>query len=327
MGTLRIHFTADDLGRLRMATRPDVTWEVVLSLLKLQHRYPVAAFDGWRRRAIRANGPWLRALSPLVPLGGYFADFLTPPEGTQGLDAAVDAILHTPVRQLRHEVELLNEQRRLPSWSHDLAAGRPGRMRLIAQTLRRYHDAVLAPFWPCIDRSLSLDRSRRVHALTCGGGVGLLDTFAPMMRWSPPTLEVRYCVSRELHLDGRGLLLVPSFFCWDTPVSLLDPELQPVLVYPVERGPALGATGQRPPAQPGALNALLGHTRAAVLLALAWPCTTTELAERAGVGLASASQHATVLREAGLITTTREGRSVRHCRTVMGHQLANSPGY
>jgi DNA-binding transcriptional ArsR family regulator len=75
--------------------------------------------------------------------------------------------------------------------------------------------------------------------------------------------------------------------------------------------------------QTDALSALLGHNRAAVLLRIADGCTTSELAQRAGISLASASQHATVLLEAGLITTRRDGGAVLHTLTSLGASLLN----
>ena len=70
--------------------------------------------------------------------------------------------------------------------------------------------------------------------------------------------------------------------------------------------------------------ALLGRSRAAVLEAVADGCTTTELARRAGVSLASASQHAAVLRDSGLLVTRRTGKSVHHSLTVLGAALLNA---
>jgi DNA-binding transcriptional ArsR family regulator len=71
----------------------------------------------------------------------------------------------------------------------------------------------------------------------------------------------------------------------------------------------------------GAVAALLGQTRAAVLAGTADGTSTTELARRAGVSLAAASQHATVLRDAGLISTHWHGRAVRHTLTPLGAAL------
>jgi DNA-binding transcriptional ArsR family regulator len=70
-----------------------------------------------------------------------------------------------------------------------------------------------------------------------------------------------------------------------------------------------------------ALAALVGRNRAAVLRATAHGCTTTELADRVGISLASASQHASVLRDAGLITTRRQGSAVLHVLTPLGAEL------
>jgi DNA-binding transcriptional ArsR family regulator len=58
-----------------------------------------------------------------------------------------------------------------------------------------------------------------------------------------------------------------------------------------------------------------------VLASVADGCTTTELAHRAGVSLAAASQHAAVLRGAGLIASRRQGSAVLHVLTPLGAEL------
>jgi DNA-binding transcriptional ArsR family regulator len=58
------------------------------------------------------------------------------------------------------------------------------------------------------------------------------------------------------------------------------------------------------------LAVLLGGTRAAVLLAAARGDSTSDLAERLDVSVASASQHLTALHNAGLVSRThRKGLS------------------
>ncbi|MGG7571847.1 hypothetical protein [Streptomyces sirii] len=90
----------------------------------------------------------------------------------------------------------------------------------------------MAPSWPRIAQQVGADRALRMHALAQSGAQAMLRTFGPVMRWRPPVLEVDYPVERELHLQGRGLVFVPSYFCRDEPVALVDEELPPVLVYP-----------------------------------------------------------------------------------------------
>ncbi|WP_067543171.1 ArsR/SmtB family transcription factor [Nocardia crassostreae] len=69
------------------------------------------------------------------------------------------------------------------------------------------------------------------------------------------------------------------------------------------------------------LSALLGRTRAAVLEAIADGGSTTLLAQRLGVSPATASEHAAVLREAGLVASIRVRNSVHHNLTPLGVAL------
>lgn len=54
-------------------------------------------------------------------------------------------------------------------------------------------------------------------------------------------------------------------------------------------------------------------------------CTTSELAQRIGISPGGASQHATVLREAGLVVSHRHRNTVRHTLTGLGAGLLNAP--
>jgi DNA-binding MarR family transcriptional regulator len=56
-------------------------------------------------------------------------------------------------------------------------------------------------------------------------------------------------------------------------------------------------------------------------MAVAGGCTTSALARRLGISNAGASQHASVLRRSGLITTVRDGSSVVHDLTPLGRSL------
>lgn len=90
----------------------------------------------------------------------------------------------------------------------------------------------------------------------------------------------------------------------------------------LENPPSMGS----PPSIPSArgLAQLLGATRARILVTIAASrSTTTEVARRSGVAPASASEHAAILREAGLITTHRTGSCVLHTITTLGAALVN----
>ncbi|MEE1774343.1 helix-turn-helix domain-containing protein [Streptomyces sp. JV185] len=313
---LRIHMSGVDLSKVRMATRPDALWETALSFHRLRDRRGSAVFGKWRTETRRRLNGEVRLLSALIPSRGYFPDFLTPSQESgepYGVDAGMQALRGTPPGRVLAELTLLAAERRDPVRSPDIRAEPLGRL---ADALRGYHRAAIEPYWPHIRASVEADRAVRGRALLDGGADELLASLPPMIRWRAPVLEADYPVDRDVRLDGRGLLLQPSFFCRVTPVVYRDPELPPVLVYPV--------THSRAPvfAEPGPwLGRLLGSTRSTVLSAIGNGCTTSELALRAGVSLASASQHACVLREAGLIHTLRHGGSVLHTLTPLGGSL------
>ncbi|MET7644750.1 helix-turn-helix domain-containing protein [Streptomyces sp. NPDC005426] len=326
---LRIHVSGWDLSKVRMATGPDALWETILSFHRLRDRRASSVFGKWRSEARpRLNGE-VRLLSAVIPPRGYFPDFLTPSqESSDPLDFAsgTEALRDTPPDRLRAELAVLGAQaaggrgpaRRAvgPVALDALGEGRAEPLGRLIGALRAYHRAAVEPYWPHVQASIEADRAVRGRALLDGGAEELLGSLPPVIRWRAPVLEADYPVDRDLHLDGRGLLLQPSFFCRGTPVVYRDPLLPPVLVYPVAQAaaPVFAASGPW-------LGRLLGNTRSTVLRVIGDGCTTSELARRAGVSLASASQHACVLREAGLVHTRRHGSSVLHTLTPLGGSL------
>jgi DNA-binding transcriptional ArsR family regulator len=100
-------------------------------------------------------------------------------------------------------------------------------------------------------------------------------------------------------------------------MTVFDEQLPQVLVYPVDHE----TVRERPAADARVLTRLLGATRAAVLLAARRGGTTSALAARVGVSAAAISHHTAILRDAGLITSTRAANTVRHSLTRLGHAL------
>ncbi|HCA84022.1 MAG TPA: ArsR family transcriptional regulator [Streptomyces sp.] len=321
---LRIHFTGRDLARIRIAARPDALWETVLSFHRLRDKRGAAVFGDWRSEARARLNRETRLLGSLVPVRGYFPDFLTPPEGVLGMEPAMEALRETPHDRLRCDLGRLAACRpQLPLRHQELADGGAAPLGRLIGVLRDYHRAAVAPYWPHIRAQIEADRAARGRALLDGGADRLLSSLPRTTRWRPPVLEADYPVDRDLHLGGRGLLLLPSFFCRGTPVTFHDPELTPVLVYPVQHTPESAPAGPPRPcaADVSSLGKLVGHTRSAVLRTISTGCTTGELARRVGVSAASASQHASVLREAGLVVTLRHGSAVLHTLTPLGAAL------
>jgi DNA-binding transcriptional ArsR family regulator len=106
---------------------------------------------------------------------------------------------------------------------------------------------------------------------------------------------------------------------WPGVRKMIEPY-QPQLAYPARGIGTLWETGAPPPRH--ALAALIGPTRAAMLTALAEPCSTTALARRLQITPGAVSQHLSVLLDAGMVTRSRVGRSVLYRRTRSGDMLA-----
>ena len=322
---LRIRFAAEDLGRVRVARRPHALWETVLSLHALQTRQRTV-LPGWREAALaRLSTPHasaaLRILRPLVPVRGYFPDFLTP-DGGEAIADGIAAVLSTPRRRVAAELELLAAGGAAPVLGPFTSGGGLGQL---GDALAHYHQAALGPYLSRIRALVDADRAVRARALLDGGVEALLGTMRPVLRWRPPVLEADYPVEQELSLDGRGLLLVPSVFCGRTPITLLDPSLPPTLVYPVGDG-----GGPDAPECAGGLAALIGRTRGEVLCRLAGAeagASTGELARLLDISAASASQHASVLRRSGLVVSRRDGSAVVHHITPLGTALLRGGGH
>jgi len=316
---VRIHFTDDDLAQIRLAQAPDPMWEALLSMHMLQTDTASLVFGGWRHTVRRRlTGP-VGALLRLAPPVGYSADFLTPAAGTGGLDAGVGALLSTPRQRLAHDLtELAGAGRRLPSWAGLLADGDKGAVTHLGRLYRHYFATALAPWWSRVRSRFDAERAAHSRYLADGGLGGLLNTLHPGLVWRRPVLEVTGLgVDRDVHLDGRGLLVLPSYFCWRRPTLLKDPALPCVVVYPMPHETAL-STGP----DLRSLNALLGRTRAEILESVAdRGVTTTELAHDTGVAMATASHHIGILRKAGLLSTCRAGRFVLHTVTPLGLAL------
>ncbi len=341
---LRLHFTADDLARTRVSPGRGPLAETIWAMTLL--RCPVqrqVTLGGWRERAygqlIRAPGRQsgqelrhqLRPLTMLMPNCRDWVDLLTLTGERASFDEGTEALLTLPRDRVLAELHDCDRRSRLPSAAWAIADPRGDARRRLADAVEAAYRGLVEPFWQGVESQLRAEQARRGRILMDGGIDGLLSTLnATRIRWRPPVLDVLGPSDGDVYLDGRGLTLVPSVFIGNYPAVLADTDdsrgAPLTLAYPVSGDPAGGIRlwgGAHPPGK--ALAALLGRTRAAVLDSIADGCTTTELARKVGVSPAAASQHATVLREAGLIMTCRQGSAVWHTLTALGAQLLDGP--
>jgi DNA-binding transcriptional ArsR family regulator len=321
----RIHFGADDLARIQVSPTLGPLTETVLAVAMLRDtQHPRTLLSEWRGQ-VRLT-PRMTPLTALVPPDCRGVDLPTLTGETATIEQGLQALLTVPREHLLVEMEYIDRRSRLSplAWAMAEAGGRPE----LAQATQVAYRELVQPFWPRIRASLHAEQAARRRTLAHGGPGALLASLqGPRIRWRPPVLEIGMPSAVEMELGGRGIALVPSVFVGREPSLLENPnddDETPRLILPAgDAGRArLWASPRRPAGSRGsALAALVGRNRAAVLQSVADGCTTTELARRVGISLAAASQHASVLRGAGLIATRRQGSAVLHVLTPLGAEL------
>ncbi|MFB4308341.1 hypothetical protein [Actinomadura sp. GTD37] len=323
---LRIFFGPEDMKRTQVSARPDALWELVLSLHPLRGPRPgfgpPADVARWRSDTLtvlskRPLGAAVgRCLLPLVPVSSYWPDFLTPHTGTDGLEPALDTLLSTPRARIGQELGKLTSRSGAPSWGAELATGDSSALAVLRDHLRSYFSAALAPRWSDISRHAATEHTRLTGVSANGGPEDLLANL-PCAVWhrADRILEARYPVPVDVHLAGRGLRLIPSWFCATTPVVLADTDLPPVLVYPVAHRPP-------PAADPNALAKLLGPTRARILATITVATPTATIHRETGISPAQISRHTTVLAANDLVLQARHAGRTFYTRTPLGDALA-----
>jgi DNA-binding transcriptional ArsR family regulator len=233
----------------------------------------------------------------------------------------------TPVDQAHHEVtEALRRQPPVEPTVHRILTSNQV-THYAADILAAAWESILRPEWPALRAVLERDMVYRAGKLASKGWAAALADLDPDLGWHDGRIELRRLAEDEdAELGGSGLLFVPSVFIWPRLAVTLDPPWPPALIYPA-RG--LAALWQRPPdgTRPAlALDRLLGRSRAAILLALDHPASTTQLTATLGQSLGGLGGHLAVLRNAGLLTRARSGRSVLYRRTRAGDMLVAAPG-
>jgi len=184
-------------------------------------------------------------------------------------------------------------------------------LRAVVDGLLALYRATLMPDWPAIAERLQRDVSMRRSQIQQHGTLPMLTNLHSDITWRPRTAPGG---------PGRGLILAPCLFGQQRAHGGPGADGTQVVIYPT-------ADLDEPYTAPeDHLAALLGAGRAAVLRSLRVPASTSGLARRLGISAPMASHHATLLRNAGLVSTTREGKSVRHELTVVGRQLVEVNG-
>jgi DNA-binding transcriptional ArsR family regulator len=319
---LRIHLTFADLALLRVAERAERGAEVLFSLHVLHTRSRDVRFRRWLPAGRRSAAA---ALLSQLYVPSLLPGFLAPAVAPDWTDTRGNALRGDPDAR-RADLRQLARHRELTPFARALADD-DGRARTqFARALGSYQKASLDGWMPQVDELVQAEHHEWAR-LAAAGPDRLLGSLHPRLAWKPPVLHMDSGVDADVHLGGCGLLIQPTVFGAGRPWlgSTDTPWPQAVLFVPLRRQLPLGR--HEPEAHEG-LARLLGRTRATILRVIAdeGPCNTGQLARRLDCSPATVSNHTEVLRESGLITTVREGQSVRHATTELGAQLRRGAG-
>ena len=291
------------------------------ALLDRPRGAPLAWYEHVRRRA----GGHAEALAAVYDLGGRaFPEFVAPnPIAARAtIEQELEALRTTPPAQALAEMR--------EEWGDDPPPGyRPfhadpeAGLAALADRLGAVWSAVLAPHGATIEAILEREVLNLGAALVADGPPSLLarlprriDFDGAALRWHSAT------EGRELELEEGGLVLVPMVSGPDAMLSTNRPSAGSVIAYAAPGAAALWEAAELGPAT--GLTELLGDTRTRVMLVVATPATTADVAQQLDISPSLASHHLKALERIGLVSGARFGRRVYYRLAERGRRVRDA---
>ncbi|HEX6578666.1 MAG TPA: DUF5937 family protein [Jiangellaceae bacterium] len=324
---IQVRLRVGDLGRVRFAYSPLV--EVAESLYMLSSGSIAPVHRAWHAAVReRLHATDLDLLQAVVPARSYIADFLLPgatyPART--ITGQLEKLAGLPADRIRGDIEDAWHGQPPPVRVQQLAATGSAGPALLAEALSAYWTVAIEPYWRDMRAVLDDDVAFRAAALTRSGLREVLADLHPQISVRDEEIRIDKRHSWQQDLSSAGLLLVPSVFTWPNVIFETGSQGPSSLTYAARGVGKIWGASEAPAADDDALGALLGRSRAAILTCLELPHSTTELALKLGQSPPSISQHLSVLRRSGLVTSWRSGRSVLYRRTVLAASIVEASG-
>jgi DNA-binding transcriptional ArsR family regulator len=321
---LRLEVTTGDLLRSHFAVSPTVELD---GLLRALAGVADRAVTVPGRQQLLATFHRLRretALDAVLALQSDRAgpSFLVPPPSRASTTWEEDLarVRRAPQQLVRREIAARLAGRPRPPVHVEEVLQSERAAELLADALSVAWAELMAREWPRLKAACERDLLHRSNLLSTGGWAAALNDLHWALRPQPGGLDVvGHRTDAVRRLRGGGLLFIPSVFIWPGLAVHLDEPWPEAVVYPA-RGSALLGTDE-PDQAPDALSRLVGRSRARLLLALAEPASTSQLALGMDLAVGAVGDHLAVLRRAGLVVRARRGRSVLYSRTDLGDFL------
>lgn len=324
---LELRLSLEVLGNVRFAFSPLA--EVGSSLRLLGQPNPAHVHRSWiqhaRPRLRRIN---LSLLLAIAPPGRWTPSFLFPyAEGTSDtVESQLTRLAALEPSLLATEVAAVWDGRPIPREAADLVGAGPRGPMVLADAIWEYWDAAIAEYWPRMCAILKEDVAERAGSSLDGGLFHLLANLhdevsvaGDILRFDKP----RHTAATYQH---PRLTLKPSIFVWPgLVIEHSGPETLEV-TYAARGVGRVWEDLERVACSHDRLGALIGRTRAAVLTMVEFPMSTTQIARALGTSAGSISGHLSVMRDGGMVSSRRKGRSVLYRQTTLGRNLVAVTG-
>jgi DNA-binding transcriptional ArsR family regulator len=197
-------------------------------------------------------------------------------------------------------------------------------LRRLAAEITAAFERLLAPHWSRMQALLEADIVHRARALAEVGAARMFAELHSRLAWRADHLVLLDPTPsdgpvRTVTLGPGGLVLSPSVFIWPELYIKSRTTTRTTVRYPVRGIGLLWDEGTK--TSSAGLTQLLGRRRAEILQLVRVPKGTGQLARQLGISDAAASQHLSILRRAGLISTAELGRNRLHTASDLGRRL------
>lgn len=276
----------------------------------------------WRPEVYPHMSPWRRAIEPRLAdldlemlLALVAPDFSTPEflnprpaSSTTDFGDELATVSRLPTRVVDRDLDDL-----YPSGRPSALAGSTARvLGRIVRALDEYWRLCLRQWWSPMYANLAGDITVRAVTSARVGLRPMLSDLTPALTFGDTEILAWNPSGPDFAADarGRGLVFVPTHF---TPHASypFNAEAPPYILYPaVGRGRL-----SLPELAPQRAVQLLGQTRATLLMNLREPMSSTTAAAHRRISVSAANQQLRWLRDVGLVTSIRDGRSLLYFRT------------
>lgn len=322
---ITITMTPEDLQRIRFAYSP--LDELMMSFHIYQHDDLPGSLFPWAQEVETVMGdeldlPYMRSV--ILP-HGYMADFLssTPENRDLPIEGQIATLRDLPPEIIRKSVQRAIDEGGETELRQQFMAYPSELMQCLIEELQLYWSRALAPHWTRIRTVLENDMLYRARELALNGVEPTLNTLSASVKYEGGVLTYNKpmsCNRREYGLAGEGLYLMPSVFKGGYGMSwLMVPEFEPALIYGARGGGNWYA--ETMPDAEEQLRAVIGDAPARLLVALAAPDHTSNLAKRLYLTAGAVSQQLKRLNQAGLVESSRSGYKVYYRLSERGTKL------